>query len=174
MDSMIAYNRIKTQLGEILAASSDKGLCWLSLSAGGEEDFLGWIKKHFADCRIIQRDNQIIQDTEMQIKEYLAGARKEFSLPLDLRGTVFQRRVWHALLQIPYGTTVSYKDIAVAIDNPRAVRAVGQANNKNPVSIVVPCHRVIGSDGSLVGYGGGLEVKKALLKLEGSRYGREG
>jgi O6-methylguanine-DNA--protein-cysteine methyltransferase len=83
-----------------------------------EEDFLGWIKRHFADCRIIQRDDQIIQDTEMQINEYLAGARKEFSLPLDLRGTVFQRRVWHALLQIPYGTTVSYKDIAVAITIP--------------------------------------------------------
>ncbi|MGI6114359.1 MAG: methylated-DNA--[protein]-cysteine S-methyltransferase [Mahellales bacterium] len=166
---MIKYNRISTSLGNMLAASSGQGLCWLSLPGDKEESFVAWAGRHFTGCRAIKGVDPIIKETEKQVNEYLSGSRKEFSLQLDLRGTVFQRRVWQALLQVPYGTTVSYRDIAIAINKPRAVRAVGQANNKNPIIIVVPCHRVIGSDGSLVGYGGGLDVKRALLRLEGSR-----
>lgn len=101
-----------------------------------------------------------------QIQEYLSGNRKVFDFTYELCGTDFQKKVWNALCNIPYGETRSYKDIAVAIGNPKASRAVGMANNKNPITIAVPCHRIIGASGKLVGYAGGLEMKKALLELE--------
>ena len=103
-----------------------------------------------------------------QLGEYFAGERKSFDLPLAPCGTAFQNSVWDALRRIPYGELRSYRDIAEAIHNPRAVRAVGAANGRNPIPIVVPCHRVIGSDGSLTGFAGGLAVKQALLRLEGA------
>jgi methylated-DNA-[protein]-cysteine S-methyltransferase len=103
-----------------------------------------------------------------QLQEYFAGERREFSFPLDLRGTDFQLACWRALLAIPYGETRSYGDIARAVGKPQGFRAVGMANNRNPLAIVVPCHRVIASDGTLCGYGGGLEVKRKLLELEGA------
>ena len=106
-----------------------------------------------------------------QLEEYFAGRRRGFDLPLDLRGTDFQKRCWQELLKIPHGETRSYAEIARAIGNPAAVRAVGLANGKNPIAIIVPCHRVIGSDGSLTGYGGGLDVKRQLLELEGALSG---
>ncbi|MGC2172840.1 MAG: methylated-DNA--[protein]-cysteine S-methyltransferase [Candidatus Sulfotelmatobacter sp.] len=102
------------------------------------------------------------------LEEYFAGRRREFTFPLDLRGTNFQLACWRALLAIPYGETRSYADIARAVDKPKAFRAVGMANNRNPVAIVVPCHRVIASNGTLCGYGGGLDVKRKLLELEGA------
>lgn len=98
--------------------------------------------------------------------EYFNGQRKSFDLPLNPKGTEFQKKVWNALLNIPYGSTCSYKDIAVNIGNEKACRAVGGANNKNPIFIIIPCHRVIGKNGSLVGYGGGLDIKLKLLELE--------
>ncbi len=101
-----------------------------------------------------------------ELEEYFAGQRREFSMPLDLRGTEFQLRCWRALLEIPYGETRSYAEIARSIGHPRAFRAVGMANNRNPVAIVVPCHRVIASSGSLCGYGGGLDIKRKLLDME--------
>lgn len=101
-----------------------------------------------------------------QLDAYFAGERRSFSLPLAPRGTAFQREVWEALRAIPYGATSSYGALAAAIGRPRAVRAVGLANGRNPLPIVVPCHRVVGSDGSLTGYGGGLEAKRMLLELE--------
>ena len=102
----------------------------------------------------------------LQVKEYFDGTRKTFDFPYELSGTDFEKRVWQALCDIPYGETCSYKDIAVAIKNPKASRAVGMANNKNPITIAIPCHRVIGSGGKLVGYAGGIEMKKAMLDLE--------
>ncbi len=101
-----------------------------------------------------------------QITEYFQGRRKAFTFPCELRGTEFQKRVWQELCKIPYGETRTYGDIAAAIGNPRAARAVGMANHKNPIIIAVPCHRVIGANGKLVGYAGGLEMKRELLKLE--------
>ena len=101
-----------------------------------------------------------------QLEEYFGGKRRSFDLPLDARGTPFQRSVWAALLAIPYSETRSYGDIAAAVGNPAACRAVGMANNKNPIAILIPCHRVIGADGVLTGYGGGLEAKRLLLDLE--------
>jgi methylated-DNA-[protein]-cysteine S-methyltransferase len=111
-------------------------------------------------------ETPLIQKAAAQIKEYFEGKRTQFKLPLAPHGTEFQLAVWRALQDIPYGETRSYKEIAAAIGRPKAVRAVGMANNRNPISIIVPCHRVIGHDGKLVGYGGGLPLKKYLLELE--------
>lgn len=108
----------------------------------------------------------ILLEAELQINEYLEGKRKNFDLPLEAEGTNFQKRVWEALSRIPYGTTCSYKDIALVLQHKKASRAVGTANGRNPLSIIVPCHRVISSDGSLGGYAGGLDVKKKLLAIE--------
>jgi len=111
-------------------------------------------------------ETPLIKKAAAQIEEYLAGTRKQFSLPLAMHGTEFQMAVWQALQRIPYGETRSYKEIAVMIGKPQAARAVGMANNRNPISIIVPCHRVIGHDGSLVGYGSGIPLKKFFLELE--------
>ena len=108
----------------------------------------------------------LLNEAKKQVLEYLEGSRKEFDLLLAPEGSVFQQKVWKALTLIPYGETRSYGEIAKLIGNPKACRAVGMANNKNPISLIIPCHRVIGSNGSLVGYGWGLELKAELLKLE--------
>jgi methylated-DNA-[protein]-cysteine S-methyltransferase len=115
--------------------------------------------------------HKILKTTTVQLKEYFAGRRKDFDLPFDLDwGTSFQRSVWKELSRIPFGRTVSYKDIAKRIHNPKAVRAVGSANGRNPFSIIVPCHRVIAADGSIGGYGGGLPAKRVLLGLENKQF----
>lgn len=108
----------------------------------------------------------VVRDCRKQLEEYFRGRRRNFSLLLDLQGTPFQKKVWGALIRIPYGKTVSYREIAAAVGNEKSSRAVGGANHRNPVAIIVPCHRVIGSDGRLTGYGGGLWRKKWLLDLE--------
>ncbi|WP_251859654.1 methylated-DNA--[protein]-cysteine S-methyltransferase [Clostridium sp. Marseille-Q2269] len=111
-------------------------------------------------------ESEILKNAHNQLKEYFRGERKEFNLPLDPQGTEFQKKVWEELQKIPYGQTCSYKDIAVSIGNEKASRAVGMANNKNPIPIFIPCHRVIGANGNLVGYAGGLEIKEILLNTE--------
>ena len=125
---------------------------------------------YFNNDAIIQNakinETPLIKAASAQIFDYLAGKRKSFTLPLAVEGTEFQQSVWNALKMIPYGETRSYKEIAVKIGNPKACRAVGMANNKNPISIIIPCHRVIGANGNLIGYGGGLEIKAQLLELE--------
>jgi len=109
---------------------------------------------------------EAIRRAFVQIEEYLAGRRKNFDVPLHAEGTPFMRQVWSELCRIPYGETRSYKDIAAAVGRPRAMRAVGMANNRNPIALFIPCHRVIGADGKLVGFGGGLDLKRRLLDLE--------
>lgn len=111
-------------------------------------------------------ETELIKKAHVQLSEYFEGKRKSFDVPLEPKGTAFQKKVWEALCAVDYGTTKSYKDIATACGNDKACRAVGMANNKNPIAILIPCHRVIGSDGSLVGYGGGLDIKQKLLDLE--------
>jgi methylated-DNA-[protein]-cysteine S-methyltransferase len=113
-----------------------------------------------------QLDDPVLLEASRQLQAYFAGERREFDLPLAPYGSDFQRRVWNALLEIPYGETISYLELARRLGDPRAVRAVGSANGRNPISIIIPCHRVIGADGSLVGYGGGLERKRWLLRHE--------
>ena len=122
--------------------------------------------RHYHSEKGVCKETPVIKEAFRQLSEYFSGKRKEFHLPLLLKGTDFQKQVWNALLKIPFGETRSYKQIAEAIGNPKAVRAVGMANNKNPLLIVVPCHRVIGANGKLVGYAVGLEKKEFLLKLE--------
>lgn len=112
------------------------------------------------------RETPLIKEAARQLEAYFEGERKAFDLPLDPQGTEFQKNVWQILERIPYGQTWSYKQVAQKVGSPKAYRAVGLANNRNPISIIIPCHRVIGADGKLVGYGGGLEIKEYLLKLE--------
>jgi methylated-DNA-[protein]-cysteine S-methyltransferase len=115
------------------------------------------------------RQHPMLHKVKQQLEEYFAGQRQQFDLPLDFQGTAFQQQVWQALLSIPYGETRSYKEIAVQLGNEKAVRAVGAANGKNPISIIAPCHRVIGSSRALVGFAGGLDKKQILLSLEQSQ-----
>lgn len=111
-------------------------------------------------------ETELLKEAGRQLREYANGALKEFRLPLNPSGTTFMKQVWDSLLEIPYGKTASYKDVAVCIGNPKAMRAVGLANNRNPIPIIIPCHRVIGSNGRMVGYGGGIPLKERLLRLE--------
>lgn len=110
--------------------------------------------------------NRLSYTTILQLEQYLSGTREVFDLPLALKDTDFQKKVWRELQKTPYGATKSYKDIALAINNPKGARAVGMANNKNPIAVIIPCHRAVGANGSLVGYAGGLELKQKLLNLE--------
>lgn len=148
---------MNSPVGRLLLAMSERGLMALEFGREHLSPKYQWIDApdKLAPC-------------VRQLEEYFAGRRRAFDLPLDLRGTAFQLRCWHALLQIPYGETRSYSNQARAIGQVSAVRAVGLANGQNPIAIVVPCHRVIGANGSLTGYGGGLEIKRWLLELEGA------
>lgn len=116
----------------------------------------------------IAKETQLLQEACRQLDAYFNGRLQQFSLPLAPRGTPFQQRVWRALQAIPYGETMSYKEVAVCVGQPKAARAVGMANNRNPIPIIIPCHRVIGADGQLVGYGSGLPIKIKLLTIEGA------
>lgn len=153
------WSVIESPVGPLFAAVSDGAVVELGF-LGDEEPAPpeGW-----------SRDDEACAVLRLQLEEYFAGTRREFDLPLAPHGTDFQLAVWSALRDIPYGATASYGEIAAAVGRPRAVRAVGGANNANPISIVVPCHRVIGADGSLTGYGGGLAAKERLLALEASQ-----
>ena len=120
--------------------------------------------------RLASHPTPLLLEGERQLLEYLSSQRKTFDLPLNPQGTPFQKRVWQALEAIPWGETRTYRDIAQAVDSPRGFRAVGMANHHNPIPIFIPCHRVVGADGSLTGYAGGLELKQALLALEGHTF----
>jgi methylated-DNA-[protein]-cysteine S-methyltransferase len=147
-------------------AATSKGLCSLMLPNASFEAMHNWIIKHIPNAQLTENPEYVRSYTQ-QLLEYLQGERKTFDVMLDMRGTPFQLSVWNALMRIPYGKTCSYAQIAEEIHKPKAVRAVGAANGANPVPIIVPCHRVIGKDGTLTGYGGGLDVKEELLRLEG-------
>ncbi len=129
---------------------------------------IGWsrLKKRFNG--LVESDNDIINKTQYQLAEYFEGSRQKFDIPISLSGTDFQKSAWDALMEIPYGETISYGEQAKNIGSPRAMRAVGGANGANPISIVVPCHRVIGKSGKLTGYASGLDIKRFLLELESS------
>lgn len=133
-----------------------------------EKNFITGIKMSNAKEENITFENELTKNTIKQLNEYFSLQRKKFDIAIKLNGTTFQKKVWNALLEIPYGQTKTYKQIAQEVGNSKASRAVGNANNKNPIAIVVPCHRVIGANNKLVGYAGGLEIKKKLLKLEQS------
>jgi len=162
----------KSPVGPLFLAASDHGLVALEFDVRlpGQQS----IRPNPRDLRAerngfkFELSATAMETCVQQMTEYFAGHRREFSFPLDLRGTDFQIACWRALLKIPYGETRTYADIARAVGSPQGFRAVGLANNRNPVAIVVPCHRVIASDGTLCGYGGGLDIKRKLLQLEGA------
>ncbi len=159
---ILYYTTWDSPMGRLLLAASEKGLVRLEFRGGREG-----IPASDADTRWVEAPPKL-EPYRRELGEYFAGRRRKFSLPLDLRGTPFQKRCWRALLQIPYGETRTYAEIARAVGHPRAFRAVGGANHDNPIAIVVPCHRVIASNGTLGGYGGGLPLKEKLLRLEGA------
>lgn len=158
---------IDTPAGPLTLASYDKQLCHIDFGTLNEtkDHLIQWAKSVGLPVEIRESEDDLA-DAVDQIRGYFSGERTSFDLNLMMKGTLFQKKVWTALAHIPYGETKTYKEIALAVGNQKAVRAVGGANNKNPLPIVIPCHRVIGSDGSLIGYGGGLDKKRLMLQLE--------
>ncbi len=138
----------------------------MSISDNGTEIISMEVAEGISECTSNIQETELIRNAYEQLTDYLCGIRTNFDLPLNPEGTEFQKKVWNALCNIPYGETRSYKQVAEAVGNPKASRAIGMANNRNPIMIFIPCHRVIGADGSLVGYGGGLHIKEKLLSIE--------
>lgn len=160
--AMTTYSYVESPLGDLLVTRDERGITGLYLPTGkhAKQPHPSWT-----------RDDDAFADVRTQLAEYFAGTRTEFDLPLHPRGTQFQLRAWQALNEIPYGTTASYGEQALRIGAPTAFRAVGLANGQNPISIIVPCHRVVGANGSLTGYGGGLDAKRWLLQHEAAHSG---
>jgi methylated-DNA-[protein]-cysteine S-methyltransferase len=158
---MTGYTITDTPVGPMVLTADNGALTGLQLPDGGHH------RPVDAQWERVD-DDPVLKAAATQLEEYFAGRRTSFDVPLDLQGTAFQRAVWDALRDIAYGTTASYGEIAAQVGQPGAARAVGMANHRNPVAVIVPCHRVIGADGSLTGYGGGLSCKEFLLSLEGA------
>ena len=158
-DPSIVKTSFQSSMGSMTLAATDKGLAGVWFDGQRHQpDYANWP---------LQPNHPVLKQAVQQLQQYLAGKRRSFDLPLDLRGgTEFQQSVWQALLAIPAGATTSYGAIGQRVGKPKAVRAVGAAVGRNPVSIIVPCHRVMGADGSLTGYAGGLDRKQTLLQLE--------
>ncbi len=157
MNSQTFFTSLDSPIGELLLTSNGEAITGLFMEQhrGEPNPIDAW-----------RRDDRPFREATRQLRAYFAGELTEFDLPLAAEGAAFQRRVWSELLKIPYGSTISYGALARRLGNPNASRAVGSANGRNPISIIIPCHRVIGSDGKLTGYGGGVERKKFLLDLE--------
>jgi methylated-DNA-[protein]-cysteine S-methyltransferase len=168
MTSTISYEEVDSPIGWLTLASFEGALCQIEF--GRFEDnrhkLEPWSERWFG-TRSWERDPSALSEVVAELSAYFEGSLTDFSVRLDLRGTPFQVQVWEALRSVPYAQACAYKDIAARIGSPKAVRAVGGANNRNPVPIIVPCHRVIGAAGAMVGYGGGLEIKTFLLRHEG-------
>lgn len=163
----IYWSVVNQENWHLYIAATDKGMCFLGAQNEPLERLTAWVQKHFSGSHVIE-NQEILYPYVMELTEYLEGKRKKFTITCDFYGTPFQIAVWNALCEIPYGQTRTYSDIARQIKKPKAVRAVGAAIGANPVLITVPCHRVIGKDGSLTGYRGGLKMKTELLALESS------
>lgn len=164
----IFAGEMDSPIGPLTIACLKEGIC--NLSFGSYQDtassIQAWAKKHLLKSEL-KYEPSALTDAINQLEEYFEGNRHTFELSLYLCGTPFQLKVWDALQEIPYGETKTYKEVAQMIGKPKAVRAVGTANNRNPIPIIIPCHRVIGSNGTLVGYGGGIDKKEHLLEVEG-------
>ena len=164
--SKINIQYYKTKIGEMILGSIDDSLCLLDFRYRRMRTTVdGRIKKGL-NAEFVEQEDEVLVKTKQQLDEYLVGGREEFDVPILTIGTDFQLSVWEALMKVPYGTTSTYLQLAKDINNPKAVRAVANANGANAIGLIIPCHRIIGTNGELVGYGGGLAVKKRLLKLE--------
>ena len=157
---VFCYKTIDSPIGALRLVASEKGLCALMFHGGrGQKLMPGGVLEH-------DDDHPLLCKAEKQLKEYFAGKRKQFDVKLDVKGTVFQMKAWKELQKIPYGKTISYGQQAQRMGDAKKARAAGMANGRNPLSIIVPCHRVIGASGELTGFGGGLKIKKYLLDFE--------
>ncbi|MEI6093519.1 MAG: methylated-DNA--[protein]-cysteine S-methyltransferase [bacterium] len=162
LDKNAVFDRVDSPVGSLLIIASDKGVH----SVLWEDELKNKAYKAFLDKLRRNEKHQVIVNLKKQLKEYFLGKRKNFDLNIVIEGTEFQKKAWKQLLKIPYGKTISYGEQARMLGDAKKARAVGMANSKNPVSIIVPCHRVIGKDGSLTGFGGGINNKKILIELE--------
>jgi len=169
--SNLYYAEMETMIGPITLFRSQKGLCRIDFSIGEavHRQVERWSRQHLLTDQMLYDDSALEEYTK-QLELYFSGESIQFNGDIDLIGTHFQKLVWEALMEIPYGEVRSYKEVAQAIGAPKAVRAIGGANNRNHIPIIIPCHRVIGSNGALVGYGGGLHIKEKLLQLEGAKF----
>lgn len=173
-EKAIFFQHFDSPLGEMVAAATDDGLCLLEFA---DRRMLPTEWKELQkrlNAGLTEQSHPLLQDAIIQTREYFAGERKTFSVPLQMPGTPFQQQVWKELLEIPYGVTRSYKKQSERMGNPEAIRAVARANGQNRIAIIIPCHRIIGEDGSMTGYGGGIWRKKKLLELELNNSVREG
>ncbi|WP_071393728.1 methylated-DNA--[protein]-cysteine S-methyltransferase [Bacillus tuaregi] len=164
-NEIIYWSLLEHNYWKMYLAATEKGLCFVGSLNKPFDEVTSWSQKAIPGSTLVE-DAKKLQPYIAQIKEYLEGTRTSFSIPFDYQGTEFQQAVWKALCEIPYGVTKSYSDIAQHIQKPSAVRAVGTAIGKNPILISIPCHRVVGKNGALTGFRGGLEMKKLLLDLE--------
>ncbi len=163
---MISFTYLEVPVGKMIAAVSNDRLCLFDfLYRKNIDKIINRIETYTGE-KLTEKDHPLFRDLSLQINEYFAGERKEFSLPLHFAGSSFQQTVWNALLTIPYGQTRTYEEQSIYLKNEKAIRAVATANGQNGIAIIVPCHRVIGKDGNLTGYAGGLPTKKRLLDLE--------
>ncbi len=164
---MVYCTSFESKIGLIYIASTDKGVCKISVPRQSKRDFLRWLRENFDDNEVMDNKSKN-RDVIDQLNRYFNGRLAKFSTPVDLLGTPFQLRVWKELAKISYGTTITYKQLAKRLGTSRGFQAVGRANAANPVPIIIPCHRVIGANGSLVGYASGIKTKEFLLRLEGA------
>jgi methylated-DNA-[protein]-cysteine S-methyltransferase len=165
----ILFTRFSTSAGMFLVAEYEGKIIKISFGEVDEISFLYWLDARMPGIRAvedIERISPVLNEAEKQIREYFEGKRKTLDFPYEMIGTVFQKKVWEAMSKIPYGEVRSYGEVAGETGKPTAGRAVGNACNRNPLPIIIPCHRVVGADGSLVGFGGGIELKDKLLKIE--------
>jgi methylated-DNA-[protein]-cysteine S-methyltransferase len=165
MKPTLYWTRLVYDNWKLYMAATSKGLCFVGSQEKPFEELEGWVNKHYPGSPLVQ-DNVVMQPYVAEFKEFFQGVRNSFTISHELKGTDFQTEVWNVLCKIPYGETWTYSDIADAIQRPSAVRAVGTAIGANPVLLTVPCHRVIGKNGKLTGFRGGLEMKEQLLRIE--------
>lgn len=164
---MVYCTSFDSKIGLIYVASTEKGVCKVSVPRQSKRDFFGWLHDNFDNNDVVDNKSRN-KDVIEQLTRYFNGKLAKFSVPVDLRGTPFQVRVWKELPKISYGTTISYRQLAKRLGTSKGFQAIGRANAANPVPIIVPCHRVLGADGSLVGYSAGIKTKEFLLRLEGA------
>ncbi len=164
---MVFCTSFESKVGLIYVASTDSGVCKISLPRQSKREFLRWLRENFEDNEVVDNKSKNREVID-QLSRYFNGRLAKFTVPVDLHGTPFQIRVWKELTKIAYGTTISYKQLAKRIGTSRGYQAIGRANASNPVPIIVPCHRVLGANGSLVGYSSGIKTKEFLLRLEGA------
>jgi O-6-methylguanine DNA methyltransferase len=169
--SPIIICRIDTSAGTYSAAITEKGLALLLFPTNDPALAAAWAQRWHPQAAIIDGSSHpLVSQLQNELRAYFDRQLHNFTIPLDLHGTDFQRKVWHEVHRVGYAQLRSYREIAASIGNPQSVRAVGAANGANPIPIIVPCHRIIGSDGNLIGYGGGLDMKRRLLELEGAMF----